>query len=261
MNYTNAKIYNGYGPTETTACCSITEITKETIFGNEIITIGKPLCNYKIYILDGFLKPVPIGITGEIYIAGASVGKGYLNREKLTNEMFVNCPFTSNYEMIKMYKTGDIGKWNDDGSIIYIGRKDSQIKIRGQRIELSEIENTIKEINSIDDAIVIVSIDDEKQEKFLVCYFIGKSHSINGETIKNYLKSKLPLYMIPQYFVKMDELPVTSNGKLNKKALPKPDIKNIIRENYEAPKSEIEKEICSIFSDTLNVSISFLKAL
>ncbi|OUM56194.1 hypothetical protein PIROE2DRAFT_19307 [Piromyces sp. E2] len=260
IKYTDAEINNGYGPTETTACCTISKIKRKDIFENKLITIGNPLCNYKLYILDEYLNPVPVGVKGEIYISGLSVGKGYLNREDLTNEMFLNCPFSSNNKMSKMYKTGDIGKWTTNGNIVYLGRKDNQIKIRGQRIEISEIENVIKKNNNIAEAVVIIYDDDndKEEQKSLVCYYIENSNfsskSDNNISFKNYLKSKLPIYMIPKYFIKINEIPITTNGKLNKKALPKPNINNILKENYEEPKTQIEKEICSIFSDTLNIS-------
>jgi amino acid adenylation domain-containing protein len=151
--YSECNIYNSYGPTECTVACSF-----KKIISDEKITIGKTICNYTMYILDKHLKPVPIGVEGEIFIGGYGVGKGYLNREDLTNERFIECPFNDDVNdkhNMKMYKTGDLGKWLSNGEIDYIGRNDFQVKIHGQRIELGEIESVIKEIDSIDHSVVI----------------------------------------------------------------------------------------------------------
>ncbi|KAL6632834.1 hypothetical protein U3516DRAFT_792009 [Neocallimastix sp. 'constans'] len=156
----NGKIYNLFGPTETTIMCSISELTEMYINNKnnlKKITIGTPLCNSKIYILDKYLKPVPIGVIGEIFIGGYGVGKGYLNRDDLTKEKFLKCPFVSGNDKFEkfMYRSGDLGKWNEYGDIEYIGRLDFQVKIYGQRIELSEIENVLKEMEDVQQAIVI----------------------------------------------------------------------------------------------------------
>ncbi|ORX85150.1 acetyl-CoA synthetase-like protein [Neocallimastix californiae] len=153
-----------------------------------------------------------IGITGEMYIAGYSVGKGYLNKEKLTNEKFIECPFNNEKrEKRKMHRTGDLGRWLENGEIEYLGRIDFQVKIHGQRIELNEIENTIKEINSIKYCAVIDKVK-ENGDKYLIGYYISEE-SISGNEIRSYLKQKLPVYMIPNYFQKplfSDEYPVVS---------------------------------------------------
>ncbi|ORX77638.1 acetyl-CoA synthetase-like protein [Anaeromyces robustus] len=251
---TKANIYNGYGPTETTAMCSITKINKDIIINDEEIniSIGKPTCNYNIYILDEMLKPVPVGVVGEIFISGYSVGKGYLNQPELTREKFINCPYHNiNGNPCTMYRTGDLGKWNEKGEIICLGRIDFQVKIHGQRIELSEIENTIKEMEKIEYSAVIDK-ESENRDKYLVCYFISEE-IMNGKEIREYLKNKLPSYMIPKYFIKIDNLPVTSNGKLDRNKLPEPNIKDLMKENYIAPETEIEKVICKIYSKVFSI--------
>ncbi|OUM65645.1 hypothetical protein PIROE2DRAFT_7312, partial [Piromyces sp. E2] len=250
--YSKCKIYNGYGPTE---CyfCTYKKIERDW---EKQITIGKPICNYKIYILDKYMKPVPIGVEGEIFISGYGVGKGYLNREELTKEKFIRCPFNNNGNVYNeiMYKTGDNGKWTENGEIIYLGRIDFQIKIRGQRIELGEIESIIKEIDEIKNSVVI---DKKKEngEQYLVSYYIREDGKIvNGKEIRNYLKMKLPTYMIPNYFKEIEEIPLTISGKLNRKELPEPCIEDLIKEEYVAPETETEKKLCNIYGEIFNIS-------
>ncbi|OUM64955.1 hypothetical protein PIROE2DRAFT_8098, partial [Piromyces sp. E2] len=180
---------------------------------------------------------------------------GYLNREELTNEKFISCPFYSvDGKQGKMYRTGDLGLWKDDGEIICIGRKDFQVKIRGQRIELSEIENTIKEINGIDFTVVIDKVN-ENGDKYLVSYFIS-NNEIEGRNIRDYLKTKLPVYMIPNYYIRISEIPITGNGKLNRKVLPSPTKNDLIKEKYSAPQTDIEKIICKIYSEIFGYDIN-----
>eukprot|EP00833_Pecoramyces_ruminatium_P012429 jgi/Orpsp1_1/1186461/evm.model.d7180000050747.1 len=252
--YSKCKIYNGYGPTECTVTASYKEvdITENKITSN----IGKPQCNYNIYILDKYLKPVPIGTEGEIYIGGYGVGKGYLNRDDLTKEKFIECPFTLNDNDVHnkiMYKTGDLGKWTEDGEIEYLGRIDFQVKINGQRVELGEIESNINEIEEIKYSVVI---DKEKEngEKYLVCYYIS-DENVNGRNIRNYLKKKLPSYMIPNYYIKIDKIPLSSTGKLNRKELPTPNLDEIIQEEYVAPINDIEKTICKIYGEIFKLEV------
>ncbi|OUM63915.1 hypothetical protein PIROE2DRAFT_9446 [Piromyces sp. E2] len=245
----NCKIYNGYGPTE---CyfCTFKEINEEK---ESHITIGKPISNEKIYILDKYLRPLPIGVEGEIYIGGYGVGKGYLNHEELTKEKFIENPFNENDDEHNkiMYRTGDLGKWTESGEIDYLGRIDFQVKIHGQRIELGEIENTIKNIDGIEHSVVI----DKKKEsgdKYLICYYISDKE-MDSRMIRDYLKGKLPAYMIPHYIKRIHEIPLSNSGKLNRKALPEPDINDMIKEEYEAPITDIEKIICKIYSDIFKI--------
>jgi len=234
-NNTYTNVLSVYGPTETTVVSNIKILRKnigQNIKHNSQITVGKPLCNFKIYILDKYMNPVPIDVVGEIYIGGYGVGKGYLNRPELTKEKFLNCPYyEDNGNIGKMYRTGDMGKWTKDGEIVCCGRTDNQVKIRGQRIELNEIENCIKEIKEIKSAVVI---DKEKSngEKYLICYYILNNNNIikennnkikfNFKIIKNYLNKILPNYMVPSYYKEIKEIPITFNGKLDRKGLPEP---------------------------------------
>ncbi|ORX77639.1 acetyl-CoA synthetase-like protein [Anaeromyces robustus] len=256
--FENLNIYNVYGPTETTVVSNIKDLNEyKNKYNSEIEenSVGKPLCNFNMYILDKTLKPVPIGVVGEIFISGYGVGKGYLNQPELTKKMFIECPYHNiNGNPCTMYRTGDLGKWNEEGEIVCLGRIDFQIKIRGQRIELSEIENTIKEIEGIEYSTVI-DREHDNGDKYLVCYFISEN-IINGNEIRRYLKNKLPSYMIPNYFIKLDYLPVTSNGKLDRKSLPKPNIKELMKESYSSPENEIEEKICEIYSEIFNIDIN-----
>ncbi|ORX80514.1 acetyl-CoA synthetase-like protein [Anaeromyces robustus] len=249
MKYTKAKLFCGYGSTETTSMCTMEYINREDIINGKTITIGKTNFNYRIYILDKHLKPVPVGTEGQIFVGGYSLSIGYLNMEQLTKEKFIDCPFEKN---TKMYNTGDIGKWTNDGKIIYLGREDFQVKIHGQRIELYEIENKIKEIEGISYTTVIDKIKNDNGEKYLIGYYISLKN-ISKKSIRDYLKNKLPLYMIPKYFVKIDKIPVNAYGKLNRKLLPEPDINDLLMENYEAPETLIEKKLCDIFCKIFNV--------
>ncbi|OUM60131.1 hypothetical protein PIROE2DRAFT_14190 [Piromyces sp. E2] len=250
--YSNSNIYNGYGPTECTVVCSYKHITDNNV------TIGKPISNNFIYILDNKLKPVPIGVEGEIYIGGAGVGQGYINRKELTTEKFIKSPFTNDTIFSNnIYNTGDIGKWNEEGEIIYIGRNDFQVKINGQRIELSEIENTIKLYPDIDYVVVIHTKDTIKNNQYLICYYKttkeNKNENSIEDEIKKFASSKLPSYMIPNFYYKLEELPLLPSGKLNRKALPEIDISEISKKNYVSPETETEKFVCSIIEKLFNL--------
>lgn len=163
--------------TESTTIWTFNLILREIIDNGEVISIGKPICNSEVYILDKNLKPVPIGVEGEIYLSGSNICNGYINNKELTEKVFINCPF-SNDKNMKMYKTGDFGKWTSIGNIIHLGRIDFQVKIRGLRIELGEIESNIKNINEISFNIVIDK-NNKDNEKHLVCYYITESNIIN----------------------------------------------------------------------------------
>ncbi|KAL6597675.1 hypothetical protein U3516DRAFT_787160 [Neocallimastix sp. 'constans'] len=243
--YRNLMIFNEYGPTEYIKNLNNT-------------TIGKPLCNYELYILDQYMKPVPIGVEGEICIGGKGVGNGYLNRKELTEEKFIDNPFHGDIDdkHNKIYRTGDLGKWTKDGEIICLGRIDFQVKIHGQRIELGEIEEVIKEIEEIESSVVIDKLN-SSNEKCLVGYYIVKNgKEIKKSDIRNYLKKKLPNYMIPSYFIQINEIPITSNGKLDRRALPEPSENDLIINEYIAPETETEKQICQIYSEILNIEIN-----
>ncbi len=237
------KVYNGYGPSETTVFSTFTDITDY----NDV-TIGKPLANTYTYILDNNLNPVPIGIAGELYIGGDGVGNGYLNKPNLTNASFISNPFVHD---TLMYKTGDLCKFLPNGELYYIGRIDNQIKIRGLRIELDEIENKILNFPFIQKVKVIKQTINERE--FLSAYFIAEKR-INIANLRSYLLEFLPNYMIPTYFTALDTFPYTPNGKIDKKALPLPktDLKDSSNK-YVPPKTDLEIKLVKIFEDILNI--------
>ncbi len=239
----NANIYNIYGPTEDTICVLVDKIKDSDI------SIGNPIANTQVYILDKFNNPVPIGITGELCIAGDCVGAGYLNRPELTAEKFVDNPFGDG----KMYKTGDLAYWREDGNIIYVGRNDFQVKIRGLRIELGEIENAICLHNNISQAVVVVRKDDNGRQ--LICAFYTEKEHTDIAEIKKNISDKLPKYMMPHIFTVLEEMPLTSSGKINRKALPDVDLNNIDNSvEYVKPQTELEKELVCIMESVLNYS-------
>lgn len=240
---TKAEIFNIYGPTETTVWS-----TSLRIKNSNDITIGKPIANTQIYIVDRYMQPTPIGVTGELCIAGDGVGAGYLNRPKQTAVKFIDNPFGDG----KLYKTGDLAYWRDDSNIVYVGRNDFQVKIRGLRIELGEIENAICDIGGISQAVVVVRNNNDGRQ--LICAFYT-GVEVDAKDIKTQIGKKLPRYMLPHIFTYLDEMPLTSSGKINRKALPKVDLYNIINgTEYVAPKTAQQKELCKLIEVILETA-------
>lgn len=203
-------VYNIYGPSEITVLSNV-----QNLNGEDKISIGPPILNTKIYVLDNDMNPLPIGFSGEIYIGGIQVGYGYLGKEDLTNEKFINNPFAPG----KMFKSGDIGRWTEDGKLQCLGRIDHQIKLRGLRVELGEIEKLLEAIPEVDEAVVNkVTIDDKEA---LCAYYVLNS-SIDETLLRTTLREKLPYYMVPTYFMKLDKMPYSINRKIDRKALPLP---------------------------------------
>ncbi len=233
-------LYNGYGPSETTVFSTLTDVTNV-----QNMTIGKPLDNTQIYIVNKDMNLCPIGISGEICISGDGVGNGYINKQELTDKSFISNPFNNNS---LLYKTGDLGFYNNDGTITCLGRIDNQIKIRGLRIELEEIEKSILEMNEIKDCIVVKKQNDDGHE-FLCAYFV-KNSDIKALEIRKKLQGCLTYYMIPQYFVELDKLPYTPNGKIDKKLLPMPNVEHT--NEFVAATNEREQILKEIFEEVLN---------
>jgi fengycin family lipopeptide synthetase D len=241
-------IINIYGPTE---CCvdSIAyPVDCNNIDSFSSLPIGKPIANEKIYILDSNLKLSPIGIVGEIYISGAGVGRGYLNQPKLTEDRFIDNVLNDEY---KMYKTGDLGKWLPDGNIEFLGRIDHQVKVRGYRIELGEIENQLSSLNEIKEVIVIDK-KDSSGEKFLCAYIVAEKQLTVSE-LREHLLKNLPEYMVPSYFVQLEKMPLTLNGKIDRKALPEPSESAITATEYKAPRNIVEEKLAEIWQQVLKV--------
>jgi non-ribosomal peptide synthetase component F len=211
--YPEVPVVNAYGPTE--ASDDITHhIIKEPIQGIRV-PIGRPIRNMKLYVLDSFDKICPIGIKGEICVMGIGVGYGYLNDSNRTNEVFVSNPFNT-YDIFKMYRTGDLGYWLPNGTLIFLGRKDNQVKLYGHRIELGEIEYQIMRYPGIEQCTVMI---DKKNNSSLYSFYVSKE-PINEDELKKYLSTNLPNYMVPHFIIKLPKMPLTKNGKINRKALP-----------------------------------------
>lgn len=249
--YPDTQIMNHYGPTECTVGCIATLIDLYHL--NEYKrcpVIGMPIDNAKVYIVDNKMEPVAIGQTGELYIGGTCLARGYMNLEELDKEKFVKNPFTKN-KKDRLYKTGDLGRYLEDGSIEFLGRIDNQVKIRGYRIELEEIENSILTYPGVDKACVI-DIDDSYGNKEVCAYIVTRDERIT-QNLRKYLLNKLPTYMIPSYFVTIDEIPITSNGKVNKAALPKPNNDHVDTIEYVAPRTDTEKRLVTVWGEVLGV--------
>ena len=235
----NIRIFNEYGPTETTVFTTAAEI-----YDGDIITIGKPVSNSNIYIMNGS-ELCGIGIPGEICIAGDGVARGYLNRPELNAEKFTENPFGDG----RIYHSGDLARWLIDGNIDYLGRVDEQVKIRGFRVELGEIENKLREIDKIKDCAVIVKADITGDKA--LCAYYTSDENVSIFDVKDKLGESLPNYMIPAYMMQIDSIPFTQNGKLDRRALPK--IEKRVGNEYAAPENETQDLICGLFCDILGV--------
>ncbi|KAI9239022.1 MAG: Non-ribosomal peptide synthetase module [Podila humilis] len=242
------RIFNAYGPTETTVNASMYEITG-TIKQLERLPIGRPISNTRVYVLDKHLVPVPIGVAGELYIGGPGVANGYLNRPELTSECFIPDPF-SNVPDTRMYKTGDLVRYLSDGELVFLGRRDNQIKIRGYRVELGEIEARLVENSTVREAVVVAT--GEGADKRLVAYVVVSAPEENFViNLRQDLAARLPEYMVPSAFVCLDVLPLTSNGKVNRRALPDPGSASFVVGEYEAPQGEDEVAMATIWCELL----------
>ena len=261
--YPGIKMVNAYGPTE--ASDDITHYFMANAPDGDRISIGKPLQNLDIYIVDKHMKLCPIGVKGEICVSGVGVGRGYLNSPERTAEAFIEDAFvkslstqTSHAHSLNhstIYKTGDLGRWLADGTIEFFGRMDYQEKIRGFRIELGEIELKLASHPEIKDTVVIAAeaakgsrTGSGDGNKYLCSYFVSNSE-IPAADLREYLMKELPGYMIPSYFIRMDKIPLTPNGKIDRKALPEPEIK--AGDGYAAPRNPVEEKLAEIWADIL----------
>ncbi|MCW3114934.1 MAG: Nonribosomal peptide synthetase, partial [Segetibacter sp.] len=249
------KLLNIYGSSEVTAdvtyydtSISYSEAFKDGESRN--VPIGKPLSNCKIYIVDKGLNLVPGGCIGEIYVGGIQVSKGYLNKPTLTAEKFIKDVFDKEGEAL-LYKTGDLGRWLTDGNIEYLGRIDDQVKIRGYRIELGEIESVLLQSGLVDQVVVLAE-EDAAGHKRLVGYVVAEG-KFDRDAITSYLQGKVPEYMVPAFWVALETIPLTPNGKIDKKALPTPNINELMLHQYEAPRNEVEKALVKIWEDLLGL--------
>jgi thioesterase domain-containing protein len=244
-------LLNGYGPTETTTFATTHEV-REIAAGTIRIPIGRPISNTRIYILDRHGEPVPIGVAGEIHIGGAGVARGYLNRPKLTAQRFVADPFVEAGDA-RMYRSGDLGRYLPDGNIEFLGRNDFQVKIRGFRIELGEIEAQMAQHPAVREAVVLAREDGA--DKRLVAYYtvVADAATVGAEALRRHLSATLPEYMLPVAYVRLDAMPLTANGKLDRKALPLPEDDAYVVRGYQAPVGEIESHLARLWAELLKL--------
>ncbi|MCX8132274.1 MAG: amino acid adenylation domain-containing protein [Clostridia bacterium] len=239
---------NIYGPTECTDISAYYLLEKEKDKNIKTVPIGRPIHNSKLYILGKHNQIQPIGVAGELCISGSGISMGYIGKERLTAEKFVQNPFIAG-EL--MYKTGDYAKWLPDGNIEFLGRIDGQVKIRGFRIELGEIESRLLKQKSIKEA-VVEAREDEDGKKYLCAYYVSDT-TLSVSDLRTFLLQKLPDYMVPAYFIRMDKLPLSANGKIDRKALPEPDKDANSIESYEAPANETEEKLAEVWKGILGL--------
>jgi thioesterase domain-containing protein/acyl carrier protein len=237
----NCELYNFYGPTEAAVyttgwCCQ----------PNSQISIGCPLANVQVYILDSYLQPVPIGVAGELHIGGMGLARGYLNQPELTAEKFIPHPFAQG----KLYKTGDLARYLPDGNIEYLGRIDNQVKLRGFRIELGEIQTVLETHPNVEQAVVIMR-EDTLHNQRLVAYVMRKDTLLTSQELHRFLQQKLPVYMIPSAFVLLSDFPLNPNGKIDVHKLPIPDETSLVESPYLAPRNSTETILVSLWQQLL----------
>ncbi|MGW7773816.1 amino acid adenylation domain-containing protein [Pseudomonas machongensis] len=241
-------VINNYGPTEATVVAS-----SGAMVPGGVLHIGAPVDNARLYVLDAHHQPVAQGVAGELYIGGAGVARGYLNRAQMTAERFLDDPF-STQPGARMYRTGDLVRWLDDGTLDYLGRNDDQVKIRGVRIELGEIESRLAALPGINEAVVLAREDQPGQPR-LVAYFTGQDsvEVAAPAQLRTQLQAHLPDYMVPVAFVRLESLPLTANGKLDRRALPAPTRADLFERRFEAPQGELEQTLAQIWQGLLQV--------
>jgi amino acid adenylation domain-containing protein len=240
------RMVNAYGPTESTICATLSG----PLQGSVIPPIGRPIGNTQVYVLDGRLRPVAVGVSGELYIAGAGLARGYLGRPDLTGERFIACPYGAAGS--RMYRTGDVARYGADGNLEYLGRADDQAKIRGFRIELGEIESALGRHAAVAQCVVVVR-EDVAGDKRLVAYVVPVAGvEIDTPELRSYLGQSLPEYMVPSAFVEIKSLPLSPNGKLDRKKLPAPEWQS---KEYEAPVGETERAIAEVWAEVLRLPV------
>jgi amino acid adenylation domain-containing protein len=244
----NAKLYNRYGPTE--AATAVTGAVGTAEEGRAVVPIGSPMPNARVYVLDGAGEPVPVGVLGELYIGGAGVGRGYLDRPDLTAERFVADGFGAE-PGARLYRTGDLARWLPDGTLDFVGRRDFQVKVRGFRVELGEIETQLAQHPSVRDAVVLAR-EDSPGDRRLVAYYVAPAEVEAGE-LRSHLSERVPEYMVPAAYVRLEAMPLTPSGKLDRGELPAPEADAYVRRGSEAPASEMEQALAEVWAGVLGV--------
>jgi amino acid adenylation domain-containing protein len=247
----SGEVWNLYGPTETTIWSSVYQIQEEVEATGQSVSIGRPVANTQIYLLDGELRPAPVGVAAELYIGGEGLARGYLGRAELTAERFIPNPFGAEGE--RLYRTGDVARYRNAGEIEYVGRIDNQVKVRGYRIEVGEIEVALSEHEAVRQAVVAARAS-EGGEKRLVAYVVAATdEGVSSSELQQYLKSRLPAYMVPNVFVQLEALPLTANGKVDRRALPAPTGgREELGGEYVAPRTATEEVLAGIWAVVLH---------
>jgi hypothetical protein len=246
----DAELHNLYGPTEAAVDVTYWQCQRESDL--RVVPIGRPLANTQLYVLDSHVQPVPIGVSGELHIGGIQVARGYLNRPELTAEKFIPDPFSDDPKA-RLYKTGDLVRYLQDGNIEFLGRLDFQVKVRGFRIELGEIEAVLSRHPAVREAVVLAR-EDVPGDKRLIAYVIPTAASaLHSGELRDFLQSKLPDYMVPATFVQLQTLPLLPNGKVDRRGLPVPEWERQSVDAFVPPGNELEKTIAGIWKELLQV--------
>jgi amino acid adenylation domain-containing protein len=243
----DTELHNLYGPTE--AAIDVTYWKCEANDARHVVPIGRPIANTQVYVLDGRLEPVPLGVKGELYLGGAGLARGYWQQPGLTAERFVPNPYGESGT--RLYRTGDLVRYLADGELEFLGRIDSQVKLRGFRIELGEIEAVLRAHEQVREA--LVQVRDLESGKQLVAYVVANTTEHAVTQLRGYLRERLPEYMVPAAFVRLEAMPLTPNGKVDRRALPDPDTRETPAESYVAPQSELEQSLAKIWQDVLGL--------
>ncbi len=238
------RLFNAYGPTEYTVNAAIAELG-----AGQRLTIGKPIANTRLYVLGKHLDLLPIGVAGELHIAGEGLALGYLNNPELTDEKFIDNPYAPG----KLYKTGDLARWLPDGTLAYVGRTDHQVKIRGFRVELGEIENALTELPGVKSAAAVIARPRSGDGR-LVVYYTADAAAIDADGLREQLRRRLPDYMLPAGFFRLETLPLTSNGKIDRKQLEQTPVEFDAGKHYAAPQTPVERELARIWEDVLGLA-------
>ncbi len=252
-----ARLINVYGPTEATVAATQCELgpgARRSDATQSRVPIGGPLGRARIYILDRHLNPVPIGMPGELHVGGPVLARGYLNRPELTAERFTADPFGNKPEA-RLYKTGDLARYLPDGNIEFLGRVDDQVKLRGYRVELGEVESALVSHPAVRESATVLR-EDAPEQKLLAAYVVadGSSAPPSPRELRGYLKERLPEYMVPSAFVVLEALPLTPNGKVDRRALPEPDnARPELGEDFVAPRTPVEEVLVGIWEEVLGL--------
>jgi len=251
-----ARLINTYGPTEATVVATLCELrpgASDGLVPQSEVPIGRPLGNALIYILDGSLNPLPIGVPGELHVGGSALARGYINRPELTSERFIPDPF-SDAPGARLYKTGDVARWRSDGNIEFLGRVDDQVKIRGFRVEPAEVEAVLGQHPALRGTAVLARMDASGDERLVAYVVPHRQTAPTARELAGYLRERLPEYMMPSAFVTLDSLPLTSSGKVDRRALPAPDPFGFRAENaYAEPRTPVEERLVEIWEEVLGL--------